>query len=162
MDTWAFAAIYLPVLFSGYRSRSWVGLVSILAVGIGGLLDRYLLPDMTRETAWIWYCILTLVTFGWALLASVSASSRVLRAIALMASWFLFMSVYALIYGWAAGGRWGDPVAPYQAGVVLLIHVLIACSAFLDRGTNALDLNLGHCIVRLGRVANFQTSKGGK
>ncbi|QVW27848.1 hypothetical protein AVP3_0034 [Aeromonas phage AVP3] len=162
MDTWTFAAIYLPVLFSRYKSRSWIGLVSILAVGLGNMLDVYLLPEFTGGTAWLWYCILVVVTFGWAIAASISASPKAIRAIAIMASWFLFMSIYALIYGWVMEGAWGDPVRPYQGYVVLLLHILIATSAFLDRGTNALDFNPSHCFMRLGRVAMFQARKEGR
>lgn len=159
MDTWMFAAIYLPVLFSRYRSRAWIGLCSILAVGAGQLMDLYLLPFFDRDNAWLWYCLLSLASFGWAIIASLSPSPNALRGIAIMASWFVLMAVYALIFGWGVGGSWGYPVAPFQGWVVVLIHCFIACSAFIDRGTNALDFDPRHCALRLGRVAMFHARK---
>lgn len=162
METWMFTAIYLPVMFSSYRSRAWIGLVSICAVGVGQVADSHLLPLFTRDTAWLWYCLLSLVSFGWAIAAAVSPAPNAIRGIAVMAAWFVGMAVYALIFGWAAGGRWGDPLAPYQEWVVIMIHGFIAISAFTDRGTNALDLDPRHCFMRLGRVAMFQARKEGR
>ena len=159
METWMFTAIYLPVMFSRFRSRAWIGLISIAAVGTGQLLDAYALHLFTRDTAWLWYCLLSLVSFGWAIVASISPSHNALRGIAVMAAWYVGMAVYALIFGWGVGGEWGDPLAPYQEWVVVLIHCFIACSAFTDRGTNALDLDPRHCALRLGRVAMFQARK---
>lgn len=162
MDTWMFAAIYLPVLFSRYRSRAWIGLTSILAIGAGQLLDSHLLPLFDRDTAWLWYCLLSLVSFGWAIIASLSPAPNALRGIAVMAAWFVAMAVYALVFGWTVGGRWGDPLAPYQEWVVAMIHLFIAYSAFTDRGSDALDLDPRHCVMRLGRVAMFQARKEGR
>lgn len=159
METWMFTAIYLPVMFSRFRSRAWIGLISIAAVGTGQLLDAYALHLFTRDTAWLWYCLLSLVSFGWAIVASISPSPNALRGIAILAAWYLMMAVYALIFGWAVSGGWGDPLAPYQGWIVILIHCFIACSAFTDRGTNALDLDPRHCALRLGRVAMFQARK---
>ena len=159
METWMFTAIYLPVMFSRFRARAWVGLTSIAAVGIGQLLDAYTLHLFTRDTAWLWYCLLSLVSFGWAIVASISPSPNALRGIAILAAWYLMMAVYALIFGWAVSGGWGDPLAPYQGWIVILIHCFIACSAFTDRGTNALDLDPRHCALRLGRVAMFQARR---